>query len=82
MQGPDIITAQILDVLGLLLDLGMLEGQAVVSGSLVFTTVVLAVIHINMVQLQEANKISGCLGFAFWDIVDPGGPEEEVTLLP
>lgn len=38
-----------------------LQGQAVVSGSLVFAAVVLAVIHVNMVQLQEAYKISGCL---------------------
>lgn len=38
-----------------------LQGQAVVSGSLVFAAVVLAVIHVHMVQLQEAHKISGCL---------------------
>lgn len=49
----------------------MLQGQAVVSGSLVFAAVVLAVIHVNMIQLQEAHEISGRLGFAFWDIVDP-----------
>lgn len=60
----------------------MLQSQAVVSRSLVFAAVVLAIIHINMVQLQEAYKISGCLGFAFGDIINPRSPEEEVTLLP
>lgn len=82
VQRPHIIAAQILDVLGLLLDLWMLQGQAVVSGSFVFAAVVLPVIHVNMVQLQEAHEISGCLGFAFGDVVDPRSPEEEVTLLP
>lgn len=38
-----------------------LQGQAVVSRSLVFAAVVLAIIHVNMVQLQEAHQISGCL---------------------
>lgn len=38
-----------------------LQGQAVVSGSFVFAAVVLPVIHVNMVQLQEAHEISGCL---------------------
>lgn len=38
-----------------------LQGQAVVSRSLVFAAVVLPVIHVNMVQLQEAHKISGRL---------------------
>lgn len=38
-----------------------LQGQAVVSGSLVFAAVVLAVVHVNMVQLQEAHEISGRL---------------------
>lgn len=38
-----------------------LEGQAVVCGGLVFAAVVLAIVHINMVQLQEAHQVSGCL---------------------
>lgn len=38
-----------------------LQGQAVVCGSLVFTAVVLAIVHVNMVQLQEAHQVSGCL---------------------
>lgn len=38
-----------------------LQGQAVVSRSLVFAAVVLAIIHVDMVQLQEAHQISGCL---------------------
>lgn len=38
-----------------------LQGQAVVSGSLVFAAVVLPVIHVDMVQLQEADEISGRL---------------------
>lgn len=38
-----------------------LQGQAVVSGSLVFAAVVLTIIHVNMIQLQEAYKISGRL---------------------
>ena len=38
-----------------------LQGQAVVSGGLVLAAVVLAIIHVNMVQLQEAHKISGRL---------------------
>lgn len=71
MQSPDIIAAQILDVLGLLLDLWMLQGQAVVSRSLVFAAVVLAVVHVHVVQLQEAHEISGRLGFAFGDVVYP-----------
>ena len=38
-----------------------LQGQAVVSRRLVFAAVVLAVIHVHMVQLQEAHQISGRL---------------------
>lgn len=38
-----------------------LQGQAVVCGSLVFAAVVLAIVHVNMVQLQEAHQVSGCL---------------------
>lgn len=38
-----------------------LQGQAVVGRSLVFAAVVLPVIHVNMVQLQEAHQISGRL---------------------
>lgn len=48
----------------------MLQGQAVVSRSLVFAAIVLAVIHVHVVQLQEAHQIPGCLGFAFGDVVD------------
>lgn len=115
MQSSDIITAQILDVLWLLLDLRMLskkkrkrkmnfifeiqrqmwctnkcstfltqlqpfrlglncpwtqdvaakilhlQGQAVVCGGFVFAAVVLAIVDVNMVQLQKAHQISGCL---------------------
>lgn len=82
MQSPDVITAQIFDVLGLLLDLWMLEGQAVVGRGLVFAAVVLPVIHVHMVQLQEAHQISGRLGFAFRDVIDPRCSEKEVPLLP
>lgn len=38
-----------------------LQRQAVVSRSFVFAAVVLAIIHVNMVQLQEAHKIPGRL---------------------
>lgn len=38
-----------------------LEGQAVVCGGLVFAAVVLAIVHVNMVQLQEAHQVSGGL---------------------
>lgn len=38
-----------------------LQGQAVVCGGFVFAAVVLAIVHVNMVQLQEAHQISGCL---------------------
>lgn len=108
MQCSDIITAQILDILRLFLDLRMLpkkillisflrsndscdtqqmqcifntaaafqnrlwtqdvavkilhlQGQAVVCGGFVFAAVVLAIVDVNMVQLQEAHQISGCL---------------------
>lgn len=49
MQGSDIIAAQILDVLRLLLNLRMLEGEAVVSGGLILAPVVLSIINIHMV---------------------------------
>lgn len=38
-----------------------LQGQAVVGGGLVLAAVVLAVVDVDMVQLQEAHQISGCL---------------------
>lgn len=38
-----------------------LQGQAVVCGGFVFAAVVLAVVDVNMVQLQKAHQISGCL---------------------
>lgn len=38
-----------------------LQGQAVVSWGLVFAAVVLPIIHVNVVQLQEAHQISGRL---------------------
>lgn len=38
-----------------------LQCQAVVSRSLVLAAVVLTVIHVNVVQLQEAHEISGRL---------------------
>lgn len=82
VQGPHVVTAKVLNVLGLLLDLRMLQSQAVVGGSLVFGAVVLSVVHVNMVQLQETHQVSGRLGFAFWDVINPRGPEQEVSLLP
>lgn len=38
-----------------------LQSQAVVRRSFVFAAIVLPIIDINVVQLQEAHKISGCL---------------------
>lgn len=49
VQSPHVVTAQVLDVLGLLLDLRVLESQAVVGGGLVLAPVVLAVVHVDVV---------------------------------
>lgn len=38
-----------------------LQGQAVVGRSLVFAAVVLAIVDVDMIQLQEAHEISGRL---------------------
>lgn len=38
-----------------------LQGQAVVCRGFVFAAVVLAIVDVNMVQLQKAHQISGCL---------------------
>ena len=38
-----------------------LERHAVVGGSLVLAAVVLAVVHVHVVQLQEAHQVSGSL---------------------
>lgn len=38
-----------------------LQDHAVVSWGFVFAAVVLTQVHINMIQLQEANQVSGGL---------------------
>lgn len=70
LEGSDIITAEVLDILRLLLDLRVLEHHAVVCRSLVFALVVLAVIDINVIQLKKTHQVPGCLGFSLGNIVD------------
>lgn len=82
MQCPHIITTKVFDILRFLLDLWMLQHQTIVCRCFVFVPIVLAIINVDMIQLEKAHQIPRDLCFSFGDIVDTRCSQQKITLFP
>lgn len=77
LHRPLVVTTQILNILGILLNLGMLENEAEVRGGLVFALIVLSIVDVYVVELHKADQITGGLGLPFGYIVNSRGSQLE-----
>lgn len=60
----------------------MLQDKTEVSRGLVFASKVLAVVDINIVELDKADEVTGRLGLPFGHIINSRGPQLEQPLFP
>lgn len=60
----------------------MLQNKAEVSRGLVFPFEVFAVVDVYVVELDEADEITGRLGLPFGHVINSRGPQLEEPLLP